>query len=434
MSKVILKTYDAYKDSEVEWLGEIPSHWDRVRHKDVFSLLNERGVDSLKPKLALENIEGFTGRFIPTDTIFEGDGIEFKTGDILFGKLRPYLAKVLLAPFDGRAVGDIFSYRLRQSLKTTFAQYLMLSDRYLDAINSSTAGAKMPRVSSQFMANLPVGLPPLPEQEVIAAYLDEKTAGIDQKGALLEKKAEHYKSLKQSLINETVTRGLDKSAALKESGINWIGQIPQHWEVKRVKELASANPSNIDKITRDGERRVFLCNYVDVYKNNSITDGISFMQASASEENIKKFRLHLKDVIITKDSEGAEDIAQAALVKYESDTLVCGYHLNMIRPKNKKLEGSFLFYQFGAVYWHDQFKVAAKGITRVGLSVAVIRDALLPLPPLSEQQEIADYLDEKTAQIDGIIASIARQVETLKELRKTLINDVVTGKIKVVES
>lgn len=195
----------AMKDSGVEWIGEVPAHWATNRHKDIFHFVSDRCVNSSLLKVGLENIEGKTGRFITTVSEFDGDGVEFKKNDILFGKLRPYLAKVYLANFNGNAVGDIFVYRTTRRMTPHFAQYLMLSDRYIDVINSSTAGAKMPRVSSNFIANLPVLTPPLAEQQAIATYLDEKTAHIDRIVVTINTQTDKLKELRKTLINDVVT-------------------------------------------------------------------------------------------------------------------------------------------------------------------------------------------------------------------------------------
>jgi restriction endonuclease S subunit len=195
----------AMKNSGVEWVGEIPAHWILNRHKDNFSFVTDRCTNSSLAKVGLENIEGKTGRFISTDTDFDGDGVEFKKNDILFGKLRPYLAKVYLAEFNGNAVGDIFVYRPKRNTKPRFALYLMLSGKYIDVINSSTAGAKMPRVSSNFIANLPVSMPSRQEQQAIAAYLDEKTAHIDRIVATINTQIDKLKELRKTLVNDVVT-------------------------------------------------------------------------------------------------------------------------------------------------------------------------------------------------------------------------------------
>lgn len=232
-----LSRYKTYKDSGVDWIGDVPSDWHLGRHKDNFTLITDRCLNPSLEKVGLENIEGKTGRFIHTESEFDGDGIEFKVNDILFGKLRPYLAKVYLSEFNGNAVGDIFVYRPKRYVVPKFAQYLMLSDRYIGVINSSTVGAKMPRVSSSFIANLPVSMSSIQEQNAIVHYLDDQTLMIDQRISLLFQKMSRYSNLKQSLINETVTRRLDKSVAMKDSGVEWIGEIPDHWEVFENKGL-----------------------------------------------------------------------------------------------------------------------------------------------------------------------------------------------------
>lgn len=193
------------KDSGIEWLGEIPEHWTLNRHKDNFIFINKRCNDLKLTKVGLENIESKTGRFIDTETEFDGEGIEFVKNDILFGKLRPYLAKVYLAEFTGNAIGDIFVYRLKQNIYPKFTQYLMISSRYIDVINSSTIGAKMPRVSSSFIAELIVAMPPLPEQKAIADYLDTKTAQIDQIIQTINTQIEKLKEFRKTLINDVVT-------------------------------------------------------------------------------------------------------------------------------------------------------------------------------------------------------------------------------------
>ncbi|MBP8291431.1 MAG: restriction endonuclease subunit S [Caldilineaceae bacterium] len=193
------------KDSGVAWIGKVPVSWEMKRHKDCMLLITDRCTDSNRAKVALENIEGQTGRYLQTDSAYEGDGIRFRVGDILFGKLRPYLAKVLLADFEGSAVGDIFVYRPKPNILPRFAQHLMLSKRYLDVIDSSTAGAKMPRVSASFIAALPVFTPSIPEQEAIVQHLDGRTAQIDWIIGAITTQIDKLKELRKALINDVVT-------------------------------------------------------------------------------------------------------------------------------------------------------------------------------------------------------------------------------------
>jgi len=276
-------------------------------------------------------------------------------------------------------------------------------------------------------------LPSLQEQKSIAYYLDTKTAQIDRKIDLLTQKATQYSNLKQSLINETVTRGLDRSVPMKDSAIEWIGEVPEHWDINRLKDLSDIQNSNVDKKSNDNEIPIKLCNYVDVYKNDFINASLDFMDATANKEEIKRFAIKGGDVFITKDSETCDDIAIPALATESLEGVICGYHLAQFRVKEKVFLGSYLFRLFQSKSYGFRFVVSAKGITRVGLGQSAIADSLTPVPSLSEQKTIATYLDTKTAQIDQMIQTINTQIEKLKELRKTLINDVVTGKIKVTE-
>ena len=221
---------------------------------------------------------------------------------------------------------------------------------------------------------------------------------------------------------------------MKDSGIEWIGRIPQHWDVQRLKDLADIHNSNVDKKTHPSEFPVKLCNYVDVYKNDFIDSSLDFMEATATKDEIRKFRVEEGDVFITKDSETCDDIAIPALARETVEDVICGYHLTRIRAKHKILVGAYLFRLFQSDKYGCRFVVSAKGITRVGLGQSSISDALTPIPPLNEQQMIADYLEQKTTHTDQIIERITLQIGIQKELRKTLINDVVTGKIKVTDN
>jgi len=210
----------------------------------------------------------------------------------------------------------------------------------------------------------------------------------------------------------------------KPSNIDWIGDIPEHWDVKRLKYVATASPSNIDKKSKEDEDSVFLCNYVDVYKNDFITDEIEFMKATASKAQIEKFTLRKGDIIATKDSESANDIGIAALVKQDFENVVCGYHLTYIKPE--KLVGEYLFRQFQSEYIKRKFETLANGVTRYALGVDSFNCLNLVLPPESEQIEIANYLDKKTQEIDQLIEDKKKLLKLVEEEKKAIICQVVT--------
>ena len=213
--------------------------------------------------------------------------------------------------------------------------------------------------------------------------------------------------------------------AYKDSGVEWLGEIPAHWEVQRLNTLASVKLSNIDKKSVDGQEAVQLCNYTDVYYNERITKGLEFMPATATAEQVRRFSLQRGDVLITKDSESWTDIAVAAVVAEDLPGVLCGYHLAHIRPGTNS-DGGFLSRAFTAVGLRDQFRVAANGITRFGLGGDAIRMSLFPVPRKQEQRAIAAFLDSETAQIDALVAKKTRLIELLQEQRTALITRAVT--------
>lgn len=196
--------------------------------------------------------------------------------------------------------------------------------------------------------------------------------------------------------------------------------------MRKLKHIASVQFSNVDKHTKEDEKPVFLCNYVDVYYNEFITNELELMSASATLSEIGKFELKADDVIITKDSEGWDDIAIPAYVPHSMEGVLCGYHLAQIRPLPDSLDGKFLFRAFNAATVNDQFKIAANGITRYGLGKYSLDNGLFPAPPLEEQRDIAEFLDRETGRVDKLIEKKERQIELLKEKRAALISHAVT--------
>lgn len=217
---------------------------------------------------------------------------------------------------------------------------------------------------------------------------------------------------------------MKKYPKYKPSNIDWIGDIPEHWDVKRLKYVATAYPSNIDKKSKEDEDDIFLCNYVDVYKNDFITDEIEFMKATASKVQIEKFTLKKGDIIATKDSECANDIGVVALVKQDFENVVCGYHLTYIKPE--KLVGEYLFRQFQTEYVKRKFETIANGVTRYALGVDAFNCLNLLLPPESEQTAIANYLDKKTQEIEQLIKDKKQLIQFFEEEKTTIISQFIT--------
>lgn len=177
----------------------------------------------------------------------------------------------------------------------------------------------------------------------------------------------------------------------KNSGVAWLGGMPAHWELRRLKTVASVELSNVDKKSVEGQDAVQLCNYTDVYYHERITRDLKFMPATASPEQVRRFSLRAGDVLVTKDSESWTDIAVPAVVVEDLPGTLCGYHLAHIRP-GAVMNGAYLSRAFATVGLRDQFEIAANGITRFGLGGDAIRTGLFALPPESEQRAIAASL------------------------------------------
>lgn len=196
------------KDSGIPWIGQIPKHWELRRFKTVCSLIREPSKKGDK-KIALENIESNTGRLIATDSVFDGEGVHFEPGDILFGKLRPYLAKVYLAKESAQAVGDFYVFRSNGSIIPAYLHKLIISAPFIGVVNAGTYGTKMPRASWQDISQLNIPLPPIEEQNFIVEYIESKTNKIDTMIEALKAEIDRLTEYKQRLISDVVTGQID---------------------------------------------------------------------------------------------------------------------------------------------------------------------------------------------------------------------------------
>lgn len=332
-----LLRYSEYKDSGVEWLGEVPAHWKTKRLKHCLTLLTEK-VGSCQNKVALENIESWSGQFLPSDTEFEGDGVAFEKHDILFGKLRPYLAKVYLADSSGEAVGDFHVLRSGAGVIPRYAQYQILSRDFIDLVDGSTFGSKMPRACWEFVGNMPFPLPSTSEQTAIATFLDRETATIDGLITEQEKLIALLAEKRQATISHAVTKGLNPAAPMKDSGGAWLGDVPAHWEVTQLKRLCIliTDGAHVSPETEGGV-------YHFVSTKDLIADDIDFessllTSASSYEQLVKNgCRPLVGDVLFSKDG----TIGRTVHVKFEMEFVVAS-SLIIIRPDSNLLRPSFL--------------------------------------------------------------------------------------------
>lgn len=413
-----IKPYPKYKPSGIAWLGDIPEHWE---------------VRKLKYSLQINNGADF--RHIQSDTGYPviGSGGQFAfaknymfDGEVVFLGRKGTIDKPLY--FKGKfwAVDTMFYAKAKFGNNVKFHFYVATQIPF-KLYSTSTA---LPSMTQADLKEHLLAYAPLPEQSKIANFLDFKLSKIDR---FIRKKKQLIKLLneqKAGIINHAVTKGLDTNAKMKPSGIEWLGDIPEHWEVRKLKYIAEIYPSNVDKYAKENEKTVRLCNYTDVYKNNYITNDMDLMVATASDEQIEKFTLLINDVIITKDSETANDIAVPAVVKENLENVVCGYHLSVMRP-NDKILGEFLFRLLQSKTINIQFEVNANGVTRVGLGTYSQKNPKVPIPPIAEQQEIIDFILNETQTITATISTIEKEIALVEEYKTSLIAEAVTGKIDV---
>lgn len=400
-----MKRYEIYKDSGIQWWEEIPTHWELKKAKHMFSLVTENVSDSSLPKIALENIESWTGKYIETDSDFMGEGVEFKKDDILFGKLRPYLAKVYKAEFAGQAVGDIYVFRGNEEQNPEYLKYLLLSYPFISMVDGSTYGAKMPRANWDFISHLVLPCPPKTEQVIIAAFLDRKVSQIDATIAEKEQMLEDLKAYRSAIISEAVTKGLDKNVEMKDSGIEWCREIPKHWNVQKIKFLSnmlSGTNLTSEQILEEGLYPVYGGNGIRGYYNDFNTEGTR--------------------VLVGRQG------ALCGNVNLASGKFWATEHAVVCHPIH--------YYDsdwFSALLETMNLNQYSQSAAQPGLSVEKIKNLSIPIPPITEQVRIGVFIKKQKELISSSLCELESQIHELKSYKSTLITEVVTGKIDVRE-
>ena len=422
-----MKRYETYKDSGIQWWEEIPTHWDLKKAKHIFSLVTENVSDSSLPKIALENIESWTGKYIETDSDFMGEGVEFKKDDILFGKLRPYLAKVYKAEFAGQAVGDIYVFRGNEEQNPEYLKYLLLSYPFISVVDGSTYGAKMPRANWDFISHLVLPCPPKTEQVTIAAFLDHKVGKIDATIAKKEQMLKDLKAYRSAIISEAVTKGLDKNVEMKDSGIEWMGMIPKHWGLVKLKNKAKVNGrigfrgyTTADLVPKGqgaytiGGKHITNC-VIDL----SNPDFISWDKYYESPEIMVK----KGDILMAQRG----SLGKAALVR--EDIGHATINPSLVLLNSIAMNEVFLYYYLVSSSCLAYIDLLNTATAVPMISQNQIENIFVPIPSGKEQKQIADYLDRKTKEIDETTIIVSTQISDLKSYKSALITEAVTGKI-----
>lgn len=410
-------------DSGVEWLGAIPQDWDLVQIKSIASCKSEKSSYIGGAYIGLEHIESGSGKLLAdgSQTGIEVDSTvsSFSDTDILFGKLRPYLAKAAKPNFDGQCSTEILVLNPSSRIQKDFLFWYLLNPAFIDAVNASTYGAKMPRANWNFIGSCYLPLPPMNMQTVISSVLNEKFAQVDTLIANVQAQIEKLKAYKQSLITEVVTKGLDPTVPMKDSGFEWIGEIPAHWEVKRGKALFEES----DARSADGSEELLT-----VSQYTGITP--------RSQKNVNMFEaLTLEGYKICDVGDIAANTmwlwAGAIGVSAYSGVISPSY--NVYRQKAENFVPGYLDCLLRAPMLVQEYASRSTGIraSRLRLYPKDFLDIMFPVPPFGEQQEIMRVLSDKFAAVDKLIAIKESKIEKLEQYKKSLIYEYVTGKREV---
>ncbi len=439
---VMENRYDKYKDSGIAWIGEIPEHWDKNKIIRLFSIIGS----GTTPKSSKEDNYIGSVNWIQSGDI-NGGYIENCKNTISDTALKEYpTLKIYKAPFIivamyGASVGNVSISNIdgcvnqaccvmnetKQNFKYLF--YAMNSvKRYL--IYKAEGGGQ-PNISQDKIKNTWMPIPPFEEQQSIATYLDQKCGEIDELITLQEEMITKLQSYKQSVITEAVTKGLDKNVPLKDSGIEWIGKIPEHWEASKTLFSLSMPITDGPHTTPElFETGIPFVSAEAVSFGNGRID-FSHIRGYISEnfyqECCKKYIPQIDDIYMIKS--GATT-GRVAIVDTDIKFTIWS-PLAVFRCNKERMLPRFLFYQLQSNGYQKQIELNWSYGTQQNIGMRTLEKLILSVPPLSEQQSIADYLDQKCCEIDELISIKQQKIEKLKDYKKSLIFECVTGKRKV---
>ncbi|WP_081948958.1 restriction endonuclease subunit S [Litchfieldella xinjiangensis] len=420
-------SFFSYSDELPAWIGTPPESWGKNWLKWSVSLSTERPNEQEQsdlPYLSNEDIESWTGKLLRDELeSSESDSRKFKAGDVLFNKLRPYLAKAFHADFSGVSSGELLCLRSSSRVVPRYLFYLVTSKGFIDAVDAETFGSKMPRADWEIVGHQPLPLPPLDTQHRIAQFLDEKIDRIDglieKKRALLNRLAEK----RQALITRAVTKGLNPDAPMRPSEIDWLGDIPAHWEIKQIKHSCrilrgkfSHRPRNAPHLY-NGEYPFIQTG--DVARADKYVE--SYAQ-TLSEEGYAVSKEFPEDTLCMAIAANVGDVAILRFKACFPDSVV-----GFVPGPSTELD--YLYFLFAACV--KQFEKVSVTNTQANLNIDRIGGLMIPIPPPNEQAEISSLLNGEDEEIRQISAEINRSINLLVEYRATLIAAATTGQLEV---
>ncbi|NMH26409.1 restriction endonuclease subunit S [Flavobacterium solisilvae] len=421
-----IKPYTKYKPSGVSWLGEIPEHWEIRKLKSLFKSPESLFVDG--DWIESNDINGSDVKYITTGNIREGKykekgsgQITFETfkrlnctealeNDILISRLNMPIGRCCLAPkFDKPLIVsvDVVICRLDIEYNRKYFVYLMNSKRYQESTALESRGATMKRVSRTILGNFFLSIPSTDEQTTIADFLDYKTAKIDR---FIRKKKQLIQLLneqKAGIINQAVTKGLDASAKMKPSGIEWLGDIPEHWKIVKLRYLSRITTGN-----KNTEDKV----------ENGLYD---FFVRSQKIAKINSYSFDGEGILTAGDGVGVGKVFHYINGK-------CDYHQRVYLFYNfsKLIHAKFLFY-FLQKFLKNELMIYNAKSTVDSVRLPVLKDFLVLVPEFNEQKAIVEHIEKETEKLNKAIATIEKEIALVQEYRTALIAEAVTGKIDV---
>ena len=400
--------------------GTTPDYVDESPYK----VMNQATFS--KGRLDESNVR-YTSKSVKDAQIKKGDLLMASTGGGVLGKVFFYDSE------DDSFYADSHVSILRNSKRNNLMKYLyyFFSIRY-EEINATMVKGSTNQTELQrnYLLAYELDIPSLPKQQRIVEYLDEKLANIDERIAVLEKQQDAYARLKKSVIHQAVTRGLNPNVRLKDSCIKWIGMIPEHWKRFRLKDLGYMYSGLTGKAGDD-----FRCDdetktkpYVPFTNvlNNTVIDNDNFHYVVMGE-NEQQNQVRTNDLLFLMSSEDYDSIAKSAVVVGNPGEVYLNSFCRGLRITSRKCYAPFINYQLNSEMYRDALRFEARGFTRINIKIDRVASHFVSLPPLSEQQTIANYLDEKCAKIDAAIENIGKQMDASKRLKRALINEVITG-------
>ena len=430
----MLKPYDGYKKTNIPWLTEIPNHWRMLRNKNVLfeqkELVGDNATDYTLLSLTLNGViardmESGKGKFpkeFNSYKIVNKDNIIFCLFDV-----DETPRTVGLSNLNGMITGAYDVFEVKNIDRHYLYYYYLSVDNAKDMKPLYTGLRKVIGVPKFLSTKLPV--PPREEQDQIVKCLDWQTSKINTLIKAKEKQIELLKEQKQAIINTAVTKGLDDNVPMKDSGIEWLGEVPEYWTIKNLGSFASLQ----NGISESGDfftQGFPFVNYGDVYNNYALPKEVDGL-ANSNKKQQEVYSIIKGDILFTRTSETKEDIARSCVAMCTIENAVFSGFVIRVRPiSNTILTGYSKFY-FRNELLRNYFVKEMNIVTRASLSQGVLRNLPVTLPSLEEQQAIVTYLEEKTTLIDKAIAVIEKEIELVSEYKTSLISSVVTGKLDV---